>query len=59
MVQSQVKDGKSAGAEERGTRGKEEEKEGKSDYSRWADYYCAAEKTEEGTGGQRRERKWG
>lgn len=31
----------------------------KFDYSRWADYYCAAGMAEEGTGGQRRERKRG
>lgn len=36
-------------------RGKRE----KLDYSRWADYYCAAGKAEEGTGGQRRERERG
>lgn len=43
---------------------KSDEQEGKKrgerekfDYSRWADYYCAAGRAEEGTGGQRRERK--
>lgn len=50
IVQSQMKDGHNEAAEERETRGDEEEKEGTFDYSRWTDYYCAAGK---GWGGHR------
>ncbi len=52
MVQSQMKEGRLGGMSKRGSRRRRGERE-KFDYSRWGDYYCAAGRAEEGTGGQR------